>query len=433
MEVSIREKNLSKRASIIIGLIALFQGIGLFALHKALDNELWPHGDWVATMMLGMLFICVPTLITLTYRDNYPAKRYWSWLTAMAITFLWIAWYSASTSIPEHISRGNFYFIPLCFLFAFIALFFFKAWMRDHRWPPSYESQFGFSWHNFLSFVLAWLFTFIFWLILLLWGALFNIVDISFFKELFKQKWFLYPVLSLAFAYAVIIFRTKINAVGAVQRILRGLISLLLPLLLMIALMFVAVLPFTGVNLIWEKGYGSDTILGFVGLTLFFFNAVYQDGKQAPYSELINLTVKSGIVVLNALVALAAYGVWLRVAQYGLTVERILAIILVALMFGYIIAYSLIILLKRKTWSEYFGKANTFMALLTALVILLIFTPVLDMPHISVDSQLKRLEAGQVMIEDFDFHYLARSGRYGLANLEKLNYCLRIIVFFFCP
>jgi hypothetical protein len=421
MEVSIREKSLSKRASIIIGLIALIQGFGLFSLHQALDHELWPHGDWVATIMLGMLFISVPTLITLSYRDNYPQKRYWSWLTAMALIFLWIAWYSASTSASENFFLANAYFVPLCFLLAFIALFFFKAWMRDRRWPPSYESQFGFSWHNFLSFVLAWLFTFIFWLTLLLWGALFNIVDISFFKQLFKQKWFLYPTLSLAFAYAVIVFRTKINAVGAVQRILRGLISLLLPLLLMIALMFVAVLPFTGVNLIWEKGYGSDTILSFVGLTLFFFNAVYQDGKQAPYSELINLIVKSGIIILNALMALVAYGVWLRVAQYGLTVERILAIIIVALMFGYIVAYSLIIRFKRKTWSEYFGKANTSMALLTGLIILLIFTPVLDMSHISVDSQLKRLETGQVMIENFDFHYLARSGKYGLATLEKLK------------
>ncbi len=422
MEVSIKEDALTKKAKSVISVVALLQGIGMYLLHNALDSGTWPKQDLVATMMIAMFLISVPTSIVITFRENYPTKPYWSWVIAMGGLFLWIAYYSASAaSDGDNLFREGFYFIPLCVLLGFISLLFFKAWMFDNRWPPSYESQFGFSWHIFLSFVLAWLFTFIFWLVLQLWGALFRIVDISFFRELFKEEWFLYPVLSLAFAYAVIIFRTKINAVGAVQRILRALISILLPLLLSIATMFVAVLPFTGVSLIWEKGYGSGTIVGFVGLTLFFFNAVYQSGKQVPYNDVLNYGVKHAVLVLNALLALAAYGVWLRVTQYGLTIERILAIILLVLMAGYVLSYSVIILLKRRNWAEYFGKANTSMALLASLIIVLLFTPMLDAARLSVDSQLRRLEAGKVAIQDLDFPYLARSGDYGLSKLELLK------------
>jgi len=192
-------------------------------------------------------------------------------------------------------------------------------------------------------------------------------------------------------------------------------------LLLSIATMFVAVLPFTGVSLIWEKGYGSGTIVGFVSLSLFFFNAVYQSGKQVPYNDFVNNCVKYAVLVLNALLALAAYGVWLRVTQYGLTIERVLAIILLVLMTGYVVSYSMIIVLKREIWADYFGKANTGMALLASLIIVSLFTPVLDAARLSVDSQLRRLDAGKVAIRDVDFPYLARSGDYGLAKLEMLK------------
>ncbi len=421
MELSISESTLSRKARIIIGTIAFIQGLGLFYLHHALDNQLWPYGNSIAITVIGMLFIAVPSMIVMSYRDDYQAKRYWPWIITMSIIFLWLAYYNGASSDSVRFYGERFYFIPACILFAFISLFFLKAWMRDGHWPPKYETQFGFSWHNFLAFALAWLFTLIFWLVLMLWGTLFKIVDIDFFHDLFKEEWFFYPVMSVAFAYAVVIFRTKINAVGAVQRILRALISILLPLLLLIAAMFVAVLPFTGVDLIWQKGYGSDTILGFVGLTLFFFNAVYQDAKNEPYSKRISILLKYALLVLNVLVLLAAYGIYLRVAQYGLTIERILAMILVSVLFAYSALYSLIILFKSKYWQDYFGKVNTMLALLVSLIVVLLFTPVLDMSRLSVNSQLARLERGEITLEAFDFPYLARTGTYGLRKLDELK------------
>jgi len=365
--------------------------------------------------------VIVPTLVTLSYRSDYPPKKYWLSIVVLATVFIWIPFYGSGLVSSKSYFGSYYVFFNVTFLLAFIALFFLKSIMREQQWLPSYESLFGFSWHIFLSFSLAWLFTFIFWLILVLWGTLFGIVNINFFKQLFEKEWFLFPVLSLAFAYAVIIFRTKINAIGAVQRILRALISILLPLLLAIAVMFVGVLPFTGVELIWDKGYGSDTIIGFVALSLFFFNAVYQDAKEPAYGAVLNKIVQYAVIVLIGLLAISAYGISLRIAQYGLTHERILVVILLTIMFCYIAAYAVIILFKSATWSEYFGKTNTVMALIICLVIVAMFTPLLNLSRMSVNSQLERLEQGKVTIEKFDYFFLARNGPVGLKALNDLK------------
>lgn len=421
MEVSISEQELDRRSKMLIGVVALLQGLGLYWLHYSLDNGLWPSTNWTLQLVFGTFLLIIPCCISLSYRSDYPQKRYWSWLGVLAIVFIWIPWYGSYQLSSRNLFNDYFFFVPLSFLLAYISLFFLKSFMREGRWLPSYGALFGFSWHLFLSFFLAWIFTFIFWLILLLWGSLFEVVNIDFFKHLFKEEWFLYPVLSIAFAYAIVMFRTKINAVGALQRILRALISVLLPLLLAIAVMFVAVLPFTGVAIIWDKGYGSDTIIGLVSLTLFFFNAVYQDAKESPYSTLLNKVVQYAVVVLIVLLALSAYGISLRIAQYGLTVERILVVIIVSIMFCYLLLYIAIMIFKSSTWSLYFGKANTAMALLVSLLIVLMFTPVLNMSRMSVDSQLARLEQGKVSIDDFDYRFLARNGFYGREALQTLQ------------
>lgn len=418
MEVSITEQALDRRSRIIIGLIALAQGI---ALYLVIEGNIWPKDDWTTHSILRTFFVIVPTAIILSYRSNYSPKVYWTCLTLFAALFVWIPWFGSQRINKANLFDEYFFFVALAFFLAFIFLFFLKSYLREGRWLPSYESLFGFSWHNFLSFSLSYVFAFIFWGVLVLWGALFKIVEINFFHKLFREEWFLYPVLSLAFAYAVVMFRTKINAVGAVQRILRTLISLLLPLLLGIAVMFVAVLPFTGVNLIWSKGYGSDTIIGFVSLSLFFFNAVYQDAKEAPYQPLLNKVVQYSIIVLIVLLALAAYGVSLRVVQYGLTVERLFGIILIVVMSCYVVLYTFIIVIKSLNWALYFGKTNTFMALFVALIIVLMFTPVLDLSSMSVRSQLARLDQGKLTLENFDYHFLARNGTVGIEALQELK------------
>lgn len=75
MEVTINEKALDKRSSIIIGLVALIQGIGLYWYEDSLGSKTWPGNDWTWTLILGSFFFIVPTLVTLSYRSDYPQKN----------------------------------------------------------------------------------------------------------------------------------------------------------------------------------------------------------------------------------------------------------------------------------------------------------------------------------------------------------------------
>jgi hypothetical protein len=49
------------------------------------------------------------------------------------------------------------------------------------------------------------------------------------------------------------------------------------------------------------------------------------------------------------------------------------------------------------------------------------FTPVLNMTKMSVDSQMKRLKQGKVTLEKFDFRFLGRSGMAGKQALLQLQ------------
>ena len=428
MELSIKEESLSKSSVIFLLVLAFVQGMAGFFLHV---SDLYKSPQ--IAFILSFVVVYIPLVIYVTYRRSIATKTYWINVLLFSITIIWVAWYIGSEAaekfrISSVFNNGrvfNFFsfghFVAFS-CFCFIALFFFKSSLHEKQFPPSYRSQFGFSWHNYLSLKLSFIFIGILFGILKLWGALFKVVNIDFFDDLFDSEWFLYPMMSIAFAYAMIMFRTQINAVGAVQRILRALFKLLLPLLVAIAVMFISVLPFTGISTIWDKNFGgSATLLGFSMLTLFFFNAVYQDGIDTPYREKTSKIIRYATLVIIVFSALSLYGISTRVSQYGLSPDRIWALILAWLTIAYLIAYSVISFFNKEKWPELFGKINSYLAIVIASVCLLLFTPVLNVYKLSADSQYQRFIDNQVPVEQIDFHNLARLGNYGLDKLDLIK------------
>jgi len=429
MELSIKEEVLSKSSILFLLVLAFIQGLSAFFLHVSGLHKSSPQ----IALILGFVIYYIPLVLYVTYRRSIASKGYWLGVFAFSLAIIWVAWYIGSEATDEFQistvfnSRGGYSLFSFGHLvafscFCFIALFFFKSSLHQKKFFPDYQAQFGFSWHNYLSLKLSFIFTWILFGILKLWGALFKVVNIGFFDYLFSTKWFLYPVLSIAFAYAMIVFRTQINAVGAVQRILRVLFKVLLPLLVLIATMFVFVLPFTGVETIWSNKFGgSGTLLGFSMLTLFFFNAVYQDGINSPYKEKISIIIRYATLIIIVFAGLSLYGISTRVSQYGLSIERFWALILTYLTVAYLIAYCVIAFLKKEKWSEYFGKINSCLAIAIAAVCLLLFTPVLNVNKLSAENQYQRFIDKKVSVDEVDFHYLARLGKHGLEKLEMLK------------
>ena len=132
--------------------------------------------------------------------------------------------------------------------------------------------------------------------------------------------------------------------INTLRAISSSLFRSLTPLLVVIALSFVATLPFTGLAPLWATKWASSILLSLLLLILLFVNAVFQDGEgTAPYGRSLRRGVEATLMVMPILVALTLYSMNLRVVQYGFTPERYYAIVFAIVLGGYSASYA---------WSE---------------------------------------------------------------------------------
>lgn len=403
--------------------ISLVQGLALFALYRAFAVDAWPSQSPLWSYPLWTIAIAIPLLLLLSlYRGNERGVLAWT-IVATAILGL-LAVYTGSQAVPF----GEFPLFGLTFAFAAsITLACFKALMymqqRAARQQLTYSVLFTNSWRNFLVVGLSAVFAFLLWLVLMLWAALFNVIGIEFFARLFMRDWFVVPVLTVAFGLAVTIFRDLTRVIDSITRLLHGLIKLLLPLIVAVAVIFLVVLPFVGFDALWSTGSGTSLLLGLLTVMLFFTNAVYQDGRETePYSQFWHRLIYWGLCIMPVLSALALYGLGARIAQYGWTVERAWAVVIWALLTLFAVGYVVGVLRQRDAWTQSLARVNTVMGIVVLAVMLLTNSPLLDFRKISLASQLARVESGEIEIRDFDFWYASRFlARPGYLAIEEIR------------
>ena len=261
------------RVSILI--IAVVQGVLLFALYRAFDTNSWPSESPLWSFPSWTLTVAVPLLLVLSL-DRGNAARVGKMVAGLAAVLALLAIYTGWQAEPFN----EFPLFSLSFAFlCSVTLACFKALMylqqRADQVPLTYQALFTKSWRNFLVTALSAVFVLIFWLILMLWGALFKVIEIDFFYELFIEDWFIFPVLGFAFGLGVIIFRDLTRVIDNITKLLHGLIKLLLPLIVVVAVIFFAALPFGGLDALWSTGNGTALLLWLLAIILFFTNAVY--------------------------------------------------------------------------------------------------------------------------------------------------------------
>jgi hypothetical protein len=294
---------------------------------------------------------------------------------------------------------------------------------RAARLPLSYQVLFTYSWRNFLVLALSGLFVLAFFLVLQLWAELFKLIAIDFFAKLFRKDWFLFPVLSVMFGLGVIIFRGLTRVIDSITAVLQGLIKLLLPLVVFVAMIFLLALPFTGLDVLWATGRGTVLMLGLTAVTLFFANAVYQDGRgEKPYPVMVHRLISLGLWALPVLCAISFYGLALRVQQYGWTVQRCWGMLTWLLLTLFSVGYVWGLVRRRDNWTQVLASVNTRMGLVVLALMLLANSPLLDFRKISLHSQQARLAGGVIELEEFDFFYTHHSlARPGYLALEEFK------------
>lgn len=421
MELNQQDKSTQLPSKLMI-LISLLQGLGLLYLHQAIELHYWPHGqpEWLFAFY-SVMFIW-PIMLLLGLDQNNGRAMVKVTLPFALVSGL-LGYYVGHQVTPiEHI-RFNallFSFVLTMAIATFKALMYSQQWARGER--VTYSALFLWSWRNFLTLSLALLFAGSFWLLLMLWAALFKAINIDFFSDLFEQRWFYYPAIALANGFGIIIFRKLTHIIDTITRLQQALIKFLLVLLSLVSLLFLGALPFTGLEPLWESG-GSSLILWMQALILFFVNAVYQDEPDNwPYSVWLHRFIYISIAILPVYSLISFYGLSLRIDQYGWSLSRFWAYLIWFLLALFAIGYLWGIAKYRDSWTHQLSRANVAIGLVVLVVMLLVNSPLLDFRKMVVADQLQRLADNKVTVEDFDLSYfrrhLARPGYEGLQTLK---------------
>lgn len=404
-------------------LIGLGQGAFLYALFWAADGKSWPADEPLLIAPLVLVGVFVPLIALIGWQAmRLRTLLLWSAVAAAALTAVALhdlTWRGESPPEPSERAFAAFFFSAVGL---FIAQALVAAGDAERRFLARYPACFDAAWKLAVQAVLTLSFLGTFWVIVYLGTGLFALIGLTAFAKMIEQSWFWIPATTLAIAAALHITDVQPAIVRGIRTLKLTLLSWLLPLLAGIVLVFLASLPFTGLQPLWDTKLAAPILLGVEAGLVLLINATYQDGTaEAARPPVLRLAMPLGALALLPLVAISAYGLWLRVGQHGWTADRIFLAAAVALAALYALGYAWAVL-RSGTAMRALEPTNMAAALVALALLLALFTPIADPARLAVASQMSRLASGAVPWAEFDLAHLRfDGGRYGKAALEKLK------------
>lgn len=404
--------------------LALAQGVALCLLSGA-DAEIptWPATVPALFQPLALLCTFLPPLAMLAL-PRLPRRAAFAWLAAAALATAAVGLHAATRgTVPHWPSESSVWPRPGVWFALGAALFAAQALtvpaLRTRRWRPAYAEVFETAIRTLLQLALTAAFVGAFWLVLFAGAALLKLVHIDFLEQLLQRRWFSYPAGTLAFAAGLLLLDVRPALIAGVRSVLLGLFSWLLPVAALVVAIFLIGLPFVSLADLWKSRMSASLLLGMAAALAAFLNCACQNGETPPQGVRGLAARVAGFEILP-LVGLAAWGLSVRVGQYGWSAERIAgaATMLIAAVVGagYLLAAPV-----RGSWLKRLGATNLVAGAAFVAVVLAMLTPVADPARLMVADQLARLRRGAVPPETFDYTALKFDGaRWGRAALEGL-------------
>lgn len=404
----------------------LLQGLALYALTRSLEAKAWPSTDLRIYDPLLDVARYVP-IFAIVSIGNLRSKTAAIWIALMAALCAGLGFYQGfrdPTPVNTYLiwpSWFDFHFGLFVLLFVSHSLV--AAADADRRKIASFPTYFDLTWRLATQLLLSSIFVLLLWGILFLGASLFRAIGIEFFFTTIQKSWFVFPVTAVASSAALHLTDAHTGLVRGARALLLNLLSWLMPLMTVIAVGFVCTLPFTGLEPLWRTKFATGSLLGAVTILVLLVNSHFQDGVPRPEnaSRFLRVLRLPAVLVLTPLTALAAYGLFLRVQQYGWTSSRVIVLVLLILAACYALGYA-IAALTSGTALRRLPVTNVVTAIVGIVCILALLTPIADPARIAVASQVKRLEDGAVDPSKFDFRFLRfGSARFGRDALERLQ------------
>ncbi len=334
-----------------------------------------------------------------------------------------IAW--RATSAGDYYSDSSFW-VAAGILAVTLSLPLFQAGFFKKRFDTSYVDAHYFVWTDAISGAGALAFTGLSWLVLLLLSSLFELLNINIIEELMREEWFGWVFSGLAFGAALGVLRNQIKVLSTLQSVVLLVLSLLAVPLAIALILFLLAMIVSGPDVLWEATRSATPVLLGCAVGAFVLtNAVLRDDDadmtKSRVQQWAALILALGIFPLTVF---AAVSMGTRIAQHGLSPERIWALIaiVVATTFGlvYLIAF---IRGRMAGWRDYLRTSNLHLAVLVSTIAFILAMPLFNFGAISTSNQLSRLQSGAVSVADFDYAALrwdfGDAGREALTELTK--------------
>ena len=405
----------------------LGQGCLLYLMFEAARSHTWPATDGQVFAPLFLVVGLVP-LVLIAGCAQISLKRLAIWAALLAFVLAVFGYHDIWRGAePLYRASGFSACMPsarvgfFSGVLVFIAYPLISAGEAEKRWIAAYETYFDTSWKLAVQLQFSTLFVGAFWMLLWAGAALFQLIGLGFFQRLLQELWFSVPATTLALAAAIHLTDVRPGIVRSIRTLLLTLQSWLLPLLALIVGGFLCSIPFTGLATLWATRHAAALLLGVSAAVVILVNTTFQQGRPGPeVPAVLRYSARVACLFLTPMALIAAYALWLRIDQYGLTTDRIIAGACLLVACCYAVGYGWAAL-RRSDWLGLIAPTNVLTSYVVLAVLAALFTPIADPARLSVNRQVSGLASGRVAPEKFDFSYLRfETARYGREALETL-------------
>lgn len=402
-------------------LAALLAVAGLL-VHVFTDGA--PDEPWRAAFAAFAVFGPLAAAFTLSKERWQPSIIF---SVIVGLVMAGIAW--RATAAGDRYSDEEFW-VAAGVLASLLSLPLFQAGFHKHRLQTSYKATHFHVWTDAITAGGALAFVGLSWALIAILAELFSAIQIDLLKDLLDEEAFGWMFSGAAFGAALGVLRNQLKIIGTLQNVVLLVLSILaVPLAVALVIFLLAVLV-SGIDVLWEATKSATPLLLSVAVGCFVLaNAVVRDeDEEASKSQVLRIAgfvLALGILPLSAM---AAVSMGTRIAQHGLSPERIWALIAIAVAVAYGVAYFVSALRgrfggRREGWRGFLRQSNLHLAVMTAGIALLLAMPIFNFGAISTSNQLARLQSGAVSVEEFDYAALrwdfGEAGRDALAELTQ--------------
>ncbi|MCB5426220.1 DUF4153 domain-containing protein [Altererythrobacter sp. CC-YST694] len=398
--------------------LAVLLGLAGLLLHFVTDG----HSDSAPRMAAAAFLFFGPIAAAFSLeRDNWRETAIFALLAGLIMAGL--AWRAVNAG--DHAADEEYGF-GAGIIATLLALPLFQAGFHRTRFATPYRDTHFYVWTDAVSAAGALAFTGLSFLLLFVLAELFRLIRIELLHDLLDKGWFGWSVAGIAFGASLGTLRNSLKVLGALQSVVLLVLSLLAVPLAAALVIFLIAVAFSGLDVLWEATRSATPVLLACAAGCFILtNAIVrEDDTDMTRNGVMRVTAFVLAMGILPLTLLAVISMGTRVAQYGLSPERLWGLTAIAVACAYGLAtWVAAIRGKVRGWRPYVRRANLHLAAGVSVYALLLALPILDFGGISAANQLSRLERGKVSAEDFDYEALkwdfGDAGKRALTKLAK--------------